>query len=42
MQERFIYNLEGGKHSVHVQKRLKPTVAAIISEYLSVLEQLVL
>ena len=40
IQERFVYNLEKGKHSVHVQKRHKSLVIKIIKEYLEVLEQI--
>jgi len=40
IQERFVFNLEKGKHSVHAQKRHKPLVIKIIKEYLDVLEQI--
>ena len=39
-QERFLYDLEGGKHSVHKQRRTQPTVVKIIEDYLTVLEEL--
>lgn len=40
-QERFIYNLEGGKHSIHMQRRFKSLISQILNEYLTVLEEIV-
>jgi hypothetical protein len=40
VQERFIFNIEKGKHSIHVQNRFLPVLAKIVDEYLSVIEQL--
>ena len=34
IQERFVYNIEGGKHSIHYQKRFKGLVNKIIQECL--------
>ena len=31
VQERFVYNIEGGKHSVHFQNKFKPLVSKIIN-----------
>lgn len=41
VQERFIFNIEGGKHSLHVQAKMKPLISNIINEYLSILETVV-
>lgn len=38
MQERFIFNIEGGKHSLHIQKRFQPLLREILSDYMSVIE----
>ena len=29
-QERFVYNIDGGKHSIHIQRRFKQLVTNII------------
>ena len=34
VQEQFMYNLEGGGHSVHIQKRFKEVLPKIVHEYL--------
>ena len=39
-QERFLFNLDGGKHALHLQKKMQPQVKQIIAEYLSVLEEI--
>ena len=38
VQEEFIYDLEEGGHSVHIQKRYKDLLPQILNEYLSVIE----
>ena len=37
VQEQFVYNLEGGAHSVHVQKRFEKEMSKIVEEYLTYL-----
>ena len=41
VQERFIYNIDKGKHSIHMQKKYQGLLTQIIDEYLSALEQIV-
>lgn len=31
VQERFIYNIDGGKHSLHTQKKMMPLIGNIIN-----------
>jgi hypothetical protein len=38
VQERFVYSIEGGYHSIHMQKKYKDIVAAIVHRYLTFLE----
>ena len=38
VQEEFVYDLEEGGHSIHIQKRYKDFLPQIINEYLSVIE----
>lgn len=39
VQERFIFRVEGGSHSIHMQARFGPLLRAIVSQYLQVLEK---
>jgi hypothetical protein len=38
VQEQFVYNCEGGGHSLHVQSRFRELLPKIVGEYLTVLE----
>ena len=38
MQEKFIFDVEEAKHSLHMQKKFNPTVRKAIAEYLAVLD----
>jgi hypothetical protein len=40
VQERFVYCIEGGYHSLHMQRRFKEVNAAIVHRYLTFLEEL--
>ena len=38
IQEKFIFNVEGGAHSVHLQKKHASKLSAIIHDYLNFIE----
>jgi hypothetical protein len=38
VQEQFVYSIEGGHHSLHIQNKYKDTVASIVDEYLTFIE----
>jgi len=38
IQEQFVFSIEGGNHSLHIQNKYKSTVANIVDEYLTVIE----
>ena len=38
VQERFIYDLEGGVHVLHMQKKLNKKISKAIEEYIGVLD----
>ena len=40
MQERFVFNIEGGPHIMHMKKKYKSTIQDIVEDYLNMIEEI--